>query len=278
MSELLHELECHQVSKRRYKRWSFRIIQNHIWISIYIFTHTYIYLMVFCDLTRRNYVHDCVRWRPDKSPRYVTDSTPQRLAQWNPCPLLYAVSHLIDCAIEALAKIKVRMTHSMGWRQYGDLRAGIKVNLALAVTIFFMIWSMTHTSLQWRDNERDGVSNHLRLDCLLNHLLRRRLNKTSKFRVTSLCEETPPVDFPHTGQVTRKMFPFDDVIMNRLYIVLTLLPVIQPTIRGATNPMRVPRKFPVLFKLPERTILVIQIELWLSDCNKRNHKLTTKLK
>ena len=29
-------------------------------------------------------------------------------------------------------------------------------------------------SLQWRHNERDGVSNHQRLDCLLNKLFRRR--------------------------------------------------------------------------------------------------------
>ena len=30
-----------------------------------------------------------------------------------------------------------------------------------------------HESLQWRNNERDGVSNHRRLDCLLNCLFRR---------------------------------------------------------------------------------------------------------
>ena len=32
------------------------------------------------------------------------------------------------------------------------------------------VWGVT---LQWRQNERDGVSNHLLLDCLLNRLLRR---------------------------------------------------------------------------------------------------------
>ena len=39
-------------------------------------------------------------------------------------------------------------------------------------------------------NERDGVSNHQRFDCLLTRLSRRRLNKTSKLRV---CEGNPPV-------------------------------------------------------------------------------------
>ena len=48
-------------------------------------------------------------------------------------------------------------------------------------------------SLQWRYNERDGVSNHQPHDCLLNNLFRRRSNKTSKIRITGLCEVNPPV-------------------------------------------------------------------------------------
>ena len=46
---------------------------------------------------------------------------------------------------------------------------------------------MTRCLLQWRHNERDGVSNHQPHDCLLNRLLRRRSKKTSKLRVTGLC-------------------------------------------------------------------------------------------
>ena len=70
-------------------------------------------------------------------------------------------------------------------------------------------------TLQWRHNERDGVSNHRRLDCLPNRLFRRGSKKTSKLSVTGLCEGKPPVTggFPHKGPATRKMFPFDDVIM-----------------------------------------------------------------
>ena len=41
---------------------------------------------------------------------------------------------------------------------------------------------------QWCHNERVGVSNHKRLDCLLNHLFRCRWKKTSKLCVTGLCE------------------------------------------------------------------------------------------
>ena len=60
--------------------------------------------------------------------------------------------------------------------------------------------------------------NHQRLDCLLNHLFRRRSQKTQKLRVTGFCagNQQWPVDSPRKGLVTRKMFPFDDVIIIRL--------------------------------------------------------------
>ena len=47
-------------------------------------------------------------------------------------------------------------------------------------------------SLQWRHNERDGVSNHRRHDRLLNRLFRRKSKKTSKLRVNGLCVGNSP--------------------------------------------------------------------------------------
>ena len=57
---------------------------------------------------------------------------------------------------------------------------------------------MVRQPLQGRRNERDGVPNHQRLDYLLFRLFRRRSKKTSKLRVTGLCEGNPPVtgEFP----------------------------------------------------------------------------------
>ena len=52
---------------------------------------------------------------------------------------------------------------------------------------------ITFIALQWRHNECDGVSNHRRLDCLLNRLFRRRSKKASKLCVTGLCEGKPSV-------------------------------------------------------------------------------------
>ena len=70
-------------------------------------------------------------------------------------------------------------------------------------------------SLRWRHNDHAGVSNHQPHGCLLNRLFRRRWKKTSKLRVTGLCagNSPGPVNSPHKLPVTRKMFPFDDVIM-----------------------------------------------------------------
>ena len=54
------------------------------------------------------------------------------------------------------------------------------------------------TTLQWRHNGCDSVSNHQPHDCLLNCLFRRRSKKTSKLRVTGLCARNSPVagEFP----------------------------------------------------------------------------------
>ena len=52
--------------------------------------------------------------------------------------------------------------------------------------------------------------------CLLKRLFRCRSKKTSKLRVTGLCEGKSPVtgEFPSQRASTRKMFPFDDVIIS----------------------------------------------------------------
>ena len=60
-------------------------------------------------------------------------------------------------------------------------------------------------ALQWRHNERDGVSNHRGLDCLLNRLFRPRSKKTSNSCHWLLWgESTGDYWIPHKGPVTRK--------------------------------------------------------------------------
>ena len=85
-----------------------------------------------------------------------------------------------------------------------------------AYRILLCCVSLWLISLQWRHNEHDGLSNHQRVDSLLNRLFRPKSKKPSKLRVTGLCEGNSPVtgEFPTHRSVTRKMFPFDDVIMK----------------------------------------------------------------
>ena len=60
-------------------------------------------------------------------------------------------------------------------------------------------------TLQWRHNERDGISHH-----------RRKSKEMSKLHGTGLCKGIHrwPVNSPHKGPVIWKMFPFDDVFMQ----------------------------------------------------------------
>ena len=68
-----------------------------------------------------------------------------------------------------------------------------------------------NTTSQWRHNEQDGVTNHRCPDCLLKPLFGRRSRKTSKLRVHWPLWRESTGD--HKGPVTRKIFPFDDVII-----------------------------------------------------------------
>ena len=52
--------------------------------------------------------------------------------------------------------------------------------------------SLKSNALHWH-NEHDGIPNHWCLHCLLNCWFRRKSKKTSKLRVTGLCEGNSPV-------------------------------------------------------------------------------------
>ena len=76
--------------------------------------------------------------------------------------------------------------------------------------------SLWKCALQWHHNECDGISNHQRLDCLLNRLFSRRLKKPSNVRVTGFCEGNSAVagEFAAQRASNAEDVPFDDVIME----------------------------------------------------------------
>ena len=90
--------------------------------------------------------------------------------------------------------------------------------------------SVVHSkTLQWRHNKCGGVSNHRRFDCCPTCLSRRRLKKLQSSASLAFVRGIHrwPVDSPHKGPVTRKMFPFDDVIMI-IYISLGSVLILVP--------------------------------------------------
>ena len=62
---------------------------------------------------------------------------------------------------------------------------------------------ITSDPLQWRHNERHGVSDHQPHDRLLNRLFRHRSKKTLKLRVTDLCAGNSPVTGEFLAQRAR---------------------------------------------------------------------------
>ena len=65
---------------------------------------------------------------------------------------------------------------------------GTMISSDLAKLMNDTIWS-----LQWRHNERHGVSNHRHIACFFHLLFKQPLKKTSKLRVIGLCEGNPAV-------------------------------------------------------------------------------------
>ena len=100
-------------------------------------------------------------------------------------------------------------------------------NVCLEAALEFMHWVMPSTrqavtgkSIQWRHNGSDSVSNHQPHDrFLVNSDADQRKHQSSAWLAFVRGIHRGPVNSPHKWPATRKIFPFDDVIMyilNRL--------------------------------------------------------------
>ena len=78
----------------------------------------------------------------------------------------------------------------MPWRSCDDTTHG---HQAIGKPVIHSTVNSAQNTLHWRHNERDGVLNHQRLDCLLKRLSGRRSKKTSKLRLAGLWEGNPSV-------------------------------------------------------------------------------------
>ena len=103
----------------------------------------------------------------------------------------------------------MRHTH-VGWISFG-----VRQSYAVVPSIIFDMSQQPYSSLQWGQNQRHGVSNHQPHDCLLKRLFRRRSKKDQSSASLAFVRGIRrwPVNYTHKGPVTRKMYPFYDVIM-----------------------------------------------------------------
>ena len=125
-------------------------------------------------------------------------------------------------------------------------------------------------TLQIRHNERDNVSNHQRIDCLPNVCSgadqRKHQHSLSLASVRGIYQW--PADFLHKGPVTRKMFPFDDVIMIWHFLDLWLFTFFQYF-------WHTPSSLRPAFQ-GNKTNVVVLFELWYHSYPK--HKFQTRFK
>ena len=109
-------------------------------------------------------------------------------------------------------------THTLTDTQTGAMTIPEGQNWPRVKTICTHPTNLCHNStLKWRHNERDAVSNHQPHNCLFNRLFKAQIKENIKGgRYWPLCGEFTGHRWilrTHKGQVTRKMFLFDDVIM-----------------------------------------------------------------
>ena len=126
-------------------------------------------------------------------------------------------------------------------------------------------------ALRWRHTGRDSVSHHQIHGCLLNRLFRHISKKSSKLRVTGLCAGNSPglVHSLHKGPVTRKMFPFDDVIMvfevqrpSTVMILTSLFPGYWLSISKGLNIKIIDVQSNIHWKVGLRTRLIAHLVDW----------------
>ena len=116
------------------------------------------------------------------------------------CSATYQRKHQSSAPIRRQATI----WSNVGMLYYGYMRLSASMSK----------WPIWHT-LQWHHNKGHDVSNHRHFDGLLKPLFRctSKKNQSSASLAFVRGFQRWPMDSPHKGPVTRKIFPFDDFIM-----------------------------------------------------------------
>ena len=106
-----------------------------------------------------------------RGPYYNTKSWMNNTKRWQKISITVTLVPVVSCGIVDLKSILVQL-----------------MACCLMASSHSLDQCRLCITLQWRHNGRDGISNHRHPNCLLNRLFRRRSKKTSKLRLTGLCE------------------------------------------------------------------------------------------
>ena len=90
----------------------------------------------------------------------------------DPITNVAAIDYVCHCQVDSCKGVAVHVPRS------AVLDPSSTVGLCHVATT--VLWLLELHTLQWRHNERGGVSNHRRFDCLLNRLFRHRSKKTPR--------------------------------------------------------------------------------------------------
>ena len=108
-------------------------------------------------------------------------------------------------------------------------RCGSRVSFAVAgwysrtPLVYCKYYCGLYFTLQWRHDRLDGVSNHQPHDCFSTAYSDQRKHQSSASLALVRGIHRGPVNSPHKWLVTRKMFPFDDVIMTTFEVLGLLI-------------------------------------------------------
>ena len=121
-------------------------------------------------------------------------------------------------------------------------------------------------ALQWHHNEHSGVSNSWPYDCLLNRLFRRRWHKTSKLRVTGLCEGDSPAPAQRASNAENVSIWWLHHVLFPYTVISTRLVLIISTIKEIKCVLKIRCQHTKIFKLPNcHCYTVFNILMWCSQ-------------
>ena len=122
----------------------------------------------------------------------------------NKRPISRPLGWVMGCVLWFRVRFMLRFSHCCALLTHCGLLMPYGI-MDLSQHWFSCLMATSHYLNQWPHNECDGFSNHQPHAFLLRCLFRRRSKKTSKLRVTGICEGNSPVTGEFPAQMASTM-------------------------------------------------------------------------